>query len=177
MELAASIVRLGAYKFKLVIVSRAVQPEAKRIVPGILPREPHRIVDETKRFHSSGRNTMKAFSPISERANIPSTGRGVVAMGRVAFAMLLLSLHIFGQASVSNEGKASLVGGGGSGSPAGITYATTALNWTQTITSPLTGGSQATITLAPCPIGVDTTSGSGYQVLISGRGSSEAVKV
>src|SRR5712692_8738561 len=103
-------------------------------------------------------------------------GRGVVAMGRVAFAMLLLSLETFGQASLPNEGKASLVGAGG-GSPAGITYATTAQNWTQTISSKLTGGTQANVTLAPCPTGIDTTSGAGYQVLISGAGNSEAVNV
>ncbi len=77
-------------------------------------------------------------------------------MGRVAFAMLLLSLETFGQASLPNEGKASLVGAGG-GSPAGITYATTAQNWTQTISSKLTGGTQANVTLTPCPTGIDTT--------------------
>ena len=65
----------------------------------------------------------------------------------------------------------------GGGAPAGITYATTALNWSQTIMSALTGGSQATVTLTPCPIGIDTTSGAGYQVLISGSGNSEAVNV
>ncbi len=65
----------------------------------------------------------------------------------------------------------------GGGAPAGITYATTALNWTQTISNQLTGGSQATVTLTPCPVGVDTTSGAGYQVLISGGGNSEAVNV
>src|ERR1700687_1030616 len=65
----------------------------------------------------------------------------------------------------------------GSGAPAGITYATTALSWTQTISSSLAGGSQATVTLTPCPVGIDTTSGAGYQVLLSGGGSSEAVSV
>jgi hypothetical protein len=65
----------------------------------------------------------------------------------------------------------------GGGAPAGITYATTALNWTQTISSSLTGGSQATVTLTPCPAGIDTTSGAGYQVLLSGGGNSEAVNV
>ena len=65
----------------------------------------------------------------------------------------------------------------GGGAPAGITYATTALNWTQTISSSLTGGSQTTVTLTPCPVGIDTTSGAGYQVLISGGGNSEAVSV
>jgi hypothetical protein len=65
----------------------------------------------------------------------------------------------------------------GSGAPAGITYVTTALNWTQTISSSLTAGSAATVTLTPCPVGIDTTSGDGYQVLISGGGNSEAVSV
>jgi Lower baseplate protein N-terminal domain len=65
----------------------------------------------------------------------------------------------------------------GGGAPAGITYATTALNWTQTISSGLTGNVQATVTLTPCPVGVDTVSGYGYQVLVSGSGNSEAVNV
>ena len=65
----------------------------------------------------------------------------------------------------------------GGGAPAGITYATTALNWTQTISSALTGGLQATVTLTPCPVGIDTTSGAGYQVLLSGGGNSEAASV
>src|SRR5208337_465028 len=41
----------------------------------------------------------------------------------------------------------------------------------------LTAGSQATVTLTPCPVGIDTTSGDGYQVLLSGGGNSEAVSV
>ena len=65
----------------------------------------------------------------------------------------------------------------GTGAPAGITYATTALYWVQTITTSLSGGSQATVTLSPCPVGIDTTSGGGYQVLLSGGGNSEAVDV
>jgi hypothetical protein len=65
----------------------------------------------------------------------------------------------------------------GGGAPAGIAYATTALNWTQTIATALTGGTPATVTLTPCPVGIDTTSGAGYEVLISGGGNSEAVSV
>jgi hypothetical protein len=52
-----------------------------------------------------------------------------------------------------------------------------ALNWRQTISSPLTGGTQTAVTLTPCPAGIDTTSGAGYQVLISGGDKSEAAKV
>ena len=65
----------------------------------------------------------------------------------------------------------------GGGAPAGITYATTALNWIQTISSSLTSGSQATVRLTPCPVGIDTTSGTGYQVLLSGGGNTESVSV
>ncbi|MGA3103922.1 MAG: hypothetical protein ABSD53_05545 [Terriglobales bacterium] len=65
----------------------------------------------------------------------------------------------------------------GGGAPAGITYATTALNWSQTIPSPLVGGTQATVTLSPCPVGIDTTTGDGYQVLLTGGGNSEAASV
>jgi hypothetical protein len=129
-------------------------------------------------------------------------------MRRLAFAVLVLSLEIIGQASAStadagSESEASLVSAVASPgqlgsrvanastclngnstwdscsgiSPAGITYATTAQNWTQTISSTLTGGTQAIVTLTPCPTGIDTTSGAGYQVFVSGGGKSEAVEV
>jgi hypothetical protein len=78
-------------------------------------------------------------------------------------------------------GKASLVNGvipaSQGGTPAGIRYATTALNWSQTISGTLSAGVQATVTLTPCPVGVDTASGAGYAVLVSGGGNSEAVSV
>jgi hypothetical protein len=123
-------------------------------------------------------------------------------MGRVALSVLLLSLEIVSGASASNAGEARLASGvmtasqfgsgvanistclnanstEGScgGSPAGIAYATTARNWTQAISRTLTGGTQAKVTLNPCPTGIDTTSGAGYQVLVSGGGNSEAVNV
>src|SRR5208283_2328305 len=122
-------------------------------------------------------------------------------MRRVAFVVLLLSFEI-NWASTSNAEKASMASevvppsqfasgvkaastclnaalpqSSCNGIPAGITYATTALNWTQTISSALTGGTQATVTLTPCPVGIDTTSGAGYQVLVSGGGNSEAASV
>jgi len=63
------------------------------------------------------------------------------------------------------------------GAPRRITYATTTLNWTQTTSSALTGGSPGTVVLRPCPTGVDYTSGAGYQVYITDGASSEAVAV
>jgi hypothetical protein len=59
----------------------------------------------------------------------------------------------------------------------GITYATTELNWKQTISATLTAKIPAKVTLTPCPVGIDTTSGAGYQVLISGDGNTEAASV
>ena len=62
--------------------------------------------------------------------------------------------------------------------PPGITYVRSIYNWSQTISgSGLTGGAQATVPLSPCPNGIDTTSGAGYQVYISGGGNSEVVNV
>jgi hypothetical protein len=124
-------------------------------------------------------------------------------MRRMIFAVMLLSLETIGRTSVSSADEvgppAAVVilgqsrsavkepfactnetvtqGLCGSNAPAGITYATTALNWTQTISSSLTGGLQATVMLTPCPVGIDTTSGAGYQVLLSGGGNSESVRV
>ena len=65
----------------------------------------------------------------------------------------------------------------GGAAPAGVTYATTALNWSQTLSTSLTGGVQNTLTLTPCPVGIDTTSGAGYQVLLNGGGNTETVNL
>lgn len=127
-------------------------------------------------------------------------------MGHLAFAVFLLSWGLVGQASASNAGRAgpvsaeapssplgsgvadestclngnSTLGSCASGDPAGITCATAAQeaqDWRQTISSTLTGGKQAKVRLTPCPTGIDTTSGAGYQVLLSGGGNSEAVNI
>ena len=118
-------------------------------------------------------------------------------MGRLVFAVLVLSLGILCQVSASDadaglKGKANVLSGvvlpsqlgsGGAnastcpngksasglcgGSPAGITYATTAQNWSQTSTMALTAGISGSVTLTPCPSGVDYTSGAGYDVYIN----------
>jgi hypothetical protein len=93
-------------------------------------------------------------------------------MRHLTFALLLLLFAVVGQAY-----SGSVPGTSDGGIPAGITYASTAQNWTQKVSSALTAGSEAMVTLTPCPTGIDTTSGVGYQVLISGSGRSEAVNV
>lgn len=59
----------------------------------------------------------------------------------------------------------------------GITFHSTAEMWTQTLGSALTAGTSNAITLTPCPVGIDTISGYGYQVFLSGGGNSEAVNI
>ena len=118
-------------------------------------------------------------------------------MRGMAFIVLLLSFGLGWEVPFLNGGRvdmpapsqsegasaspctngSSTSGPCGTGAPRGITYATTALNWTQTISSSLTGGSPGTVLLTPCPTGVDYTSGAGYQVYITDGGSSEAVAV
>lgn len=51
---------------------------------------------------------------------------------------------------------------------------TPAMNWSQTVASNITAGAPNTLTLTPCPVGVDATSGRGYEVLLSGGGHSES---
>jgi hypothetical protein len=114
-------------------------------------------------------------------------------MRHIAFAVLLLLLEIGGRLSASNVGNVISVSAGdtpsqsgsevtnasacpagnakqgscGQENPRGITYATTTLDWKQAISKSAIGGSKATVTLTPCPVGIDTTSEAGYQVLIN----------
>ena len=104
-------------------------------------------------------------SALAAKANLVG---GVVPPGQLGSGVASASTCLNGN---------STWGACGGGSPAGVTYATTAQNWTQTISGTLTGGTQATVTLTPCPVGVDTTSGAGYEVYVSGGGNSESVKV
>jgi hypothetical protein len=77
--------------------------------------------------------------------------------------------------SCQNE-KSTLASCGGT-TPLGITYATTAQNWSQNMTTVLTGGSPASVEFRSCPDGTDYMSRAGYQVRISGDGYDEVVKV
>jgi Lower baseplate protein N-terminal domain len=121
--------------------------------------------------------------PADPTAPNQASDRHYVDNGLLAKADLVSGIVPSGELGAGVASSATCLNGNatwgscGSGAPAGITYATTALNWTQTISSSLTGGSQAIVTLTPCPVGIDTTSGAGYQVLLSGGGNSEAVSV
>jgi len=101
------------------------------------------------------------FAPIlGSKQPLPATAKKVLTMLRVACSVVLLILEIRGHASASDSQNA-----------------TTALSWKQTVSGSLTAGSPAIVKLTPCPMGVDTTSGAGYQVLLSGGGNSETVNV
>jgi hypothetical protein len=100
-------------------------------------------------------------------------------MVRAMWLVFCLSLSAFAQLDTGGSAapESNAASPSQSAVPAGIRYATASMNWSQTISEPLRAGVHATVTLTPCPVGVDTTSGVGYQVLVSGGGKSEAVNV
>jgi hypothetical protein len=59
----------------------------------------------------------------------------------------------------------------------GIRYVTGGDNWSVSPSGSLTGGTQATVTLSPCPLGIDTTGNSMYYVYVSGQGTPEPAMV
>ncbi len=59
----------------------------------------------------------------------------------------------------------------------GIRYVTPTDNWSVSPSGSLVGGTQATVTLSPCPVGVDTSGNSMYFVYISGQGAPEPAMV
>jgi hypothetical protein len=59
----------------------------------------------------------------------------------------------------------------------GIRYVTPTDNWSTSPSGSLIGGTQATVTLTPCPVGVDTSGNSMYFVYISGQGTPEPAMV
>ncbi|MFZ0199303.1 MAG: hypothetical protein WB523_19290 [Candidatus Sulfotelmatobacter sp.] len=59
----------------------------------------------------------------------------------------------------------------------GIRYVTGSDNWSANPSGSLTGGTQATVTLSPCPLGIDTSGYSMYYAYVSGQGTSEPVMV
>ena len=121
--------------------------------------------------------------PADPTAPNQATDRHYVDSGLLAKADMVNGTVPSGELGAGVASSATCLNGNstwgscGGGAPAGITYATTALNWTQTTSSSLTGGSPGTVVLTPCPTGVDYTSGAGYQVYIADGASSEAVAV
>ncbi len=59
----------------------------------------------------------------------------------------------------------------------GIRYVTPGDNWSVAPSGTLFGGTQATVTLTPCPVGVDATGNSMYYVYLSGQGTPEPAMV
>ena len=59
----------------------------------------------------------------------------------------------------------------------GIRYVTPTDNWSVSPSGSLVGGTQATVTLAPCPVGVDASGNSMYFVYLSGQGTPEPAMV
>ena len=59
----------------------------------------------------------------------------------------------------------------------GIRYVTPTDNWSVSPSGSLVGGTQATVTLSPCPVGMDASGNSMYFVYISGQGTPEPAMV
>jgi hypothetical protein len=59
----------------------------------------------------------------------------------------------------------------------GIRYVTQSDNWSQSPSGTLTAGTPATVTLTPCPVGIDTTNNAMYYAYISTVGTAEAVSI
>jgi hypothetical protein len=78
-------------------------------------------------------------------------------MMRLTLAVLLLSLEVSAQPSATNARKVRQLNEVG----------TTGQYWSQTSSTPLKMGTPGSVTLTPCPPGVDYTSGVGYDVYIN----------
>jgi len=59
----------------------------------------------------------------------------------------------------------------------GIRYVTASDNWSVSPSGSLTGGTQATVTFSPCPVGIDTSGYSMYYVYVSAQGTPEPAMV
>ncbi|MGA9391483.1 MAG: hypothetical protein WBV69_13670 [Candidatus Sulfotelmatobacter sp.] len=59
----------------------------------------------------------------------------------------------------------------------GIRYVTASDNWSANPSGSLTAGTQATVTLSSCPLGIDTSGYSMYYLYVSGQGAAEPVMV
>jgi hypothetical protein len=59
----------------------------------------------------------------------------------------------------------------------GIRYVNASDNWSASPSGSLAGGTQATVTLSPCPVGVDTSGYSMYSVYLSVQGTAETAMV
>ena len=59
----------------------------------------------------------------------------------------------------------------------GIRYVTASDNWSTSPSGSLTGGTQATVTLTPCPLGIDASGFAMYYVYLSAQGTPEPAMV
>lgn len=114
-------------------------------------------------------------------SNLPYSSQDVVTLGGVVAYVSLAPLNIGNPPATSPTWWTPLPGTPGPigppGPASGGAVLTTPYNFTpQTITSPaLTGGVAATVTLAPCPLGLNPASDLLHWLYVSGTGTPEAV--
>ena len=86
-----------------------------------------------------------------------------------------------GSVSVTPSGSQSITQPQGTqfsvNNQSGFRYVTASDNWSASPSGNLTGGTQATVTLSPCPLGVDTSGFSIYYVYVSGQATPDPVMV
>jgi hypothetical protein len=134
-----------------------------------------------------------AWGPCGSSANATAIQSVPVAAGTPANGQVLTYSSTSGQyaaatptggtggVTISPAGTQSIVQPVGSqmtvNNLSGVRYVTASDNWSASPSGSLTGGTQATVTLTPCPMGVDTSGFSMYFVYLSVQGTPEPVMV
>jgi len=134
-----------------------------------------------------------AWGPCGSSANATAIQSVPVAAGAPANGQVLAYSSTSGQyapstpsggtggVTISPAGSQSIVQPMGSqmtvNNLSGARYVTASDNWSASPSGSLTGGTQATVTLAPCPMGVDTTAYGMYYVYLSVQGTPEPALV
>ncbi|MGB8987785.1 MAG: hypothetical protein WCC37_14400, partial [Candidatus Sulfotelmatobacter sp.] len=127
-----------------------------------------------------------AWGPCGSSANATAIQSVPVAAGTPANGQVLTYSSASGQyapaapaggsggVTISPTGSQSIVQPAGSqmtvNNLSGVRYVTPSDNWSATPSGSLAAGLQATVTLAPCPVGVDTTSYQMYFMYVQGGG-------
>jgi hypothetical protein len=160
------------------------------LVSGFVP------TDELGSGTASGLNCLLgsgAWGPCGSSANATAIQSVPVAVGAPANGQVLSYSSALGQyapatpsggpggVTISPAGSQSIVQPVGSqltvNNLSGVRYVTASDNWSASPSGSLTAGTQATVTLTPCPAGIDTSGYSMYFVYLSVQGTPEPAMV
>jgi hypothetical protein len=160
------------------------------LVSGLVP------TDELGSGTASGLNCLLGsgvWGPCGSSANATAIQSVPVAVGAPANGQVLAYSSTSGQyapatpsggpggVTISPTGSQSIVQPVGSqltvNNLSGVRYVTASDNWSVSPSGSLTAGTQATVTLTPCPTGVDTSGYSMYYIYLSVQGTPEPAMV